>query len=1051
MTVHISSSTTTTTTVSAAASSGVAAGTTKKKSVAWYNRGHLKVSKGGLLDNRYKIFKQKGKGAFSKVLECHDLHSPLSASSSTSHATTGTPRSSGGTPKNRYTKVAIKILRLDQNKYAKEEITILKHVRVSQATSGQDAKCIRLLRVFRYKGHYCMVFPVYPMCLKTFLDKQPNEQGLPMRLIKKITFDLLTAIDFLHRNDIVHTDIKLENILMRNSDEGDISLIDFGSATYEYDEHEQIITTSHYRAPEVIMGIGWSHHVDLWAIGCIMFELLCGDLMFNPKNNAEHLGTIEHYLGEVPREMGLLTSGKHRVFFDSNGRLMWPQIATKKSHVRYVESLDSIETEILLAERYNGATKEESGLFYDLLLKLLTIDPKKRITANEGLRHEFLAGEKERDDLRRRATMKDKLIKASEMAPSPRLQKRIAERVAEKVTKKVDARQEKRVTENGGSYANNHHHISNGSCSPQPKSNHHRSTKTSSSKPNLVLHTQKSTSSSTALRRASDPVDKNQLAAHMSRRGVAIATPNSSRLLVSEDDTINQLLDKNAIEESQQASGGMDDSSTEHSSCALNETTHESDLLMHRDGTVEINWESEDDDASDEDDDESETSKSSKSTSDLPTDRRRGEDRITNTKSTNQVASKKTTKAATTAQISALPRRSATAMDMRPANLPAVSSKPAKPSISTTSTIAASRKLHSSMGIPAKDLKSSPYSTKSTTSSRDSLQNPVRSKKIKNKHRKPNHRTPALTSVKKHLRTKKKKKIAVRRRVGAGTTTTGHNAVPHDTSGIGANLALVGTAARRAPVYSSHRYLKSPTSKVPKSSTRVGGSVTTTGRVMNGSSATTTNSRLHMSKKATSSSIGAPLSGTPTTPISKKSSKLNSSIRSTDGASGKKSHTSSSTILKSKYRHVGARVNTGRRSHLNSARSSDSRSQSSEGSYKPQPFMVKRPKVGLRSGATKVSSGTAVKQAWGSGTSKKAAHDSPRTLSSGSASSSSGRGTGSSKKGATIGHHTTKRNITQTALKRASQPVILKSHDYRANGVRSSGTGSGIRRSSHAV
>jgi len=52
-----------------------------------------------------------------------------------------------------------------------------------------------------------------------------------------------------------------------------VKLIDFGSATFEWEHHSSIVSTRHYRAPEVILEIGWSHPCDVWSIGCIIFEL----------------------------------------------------------------------------------------------------------------------------------------------------------------------------------------------------------------------------------------------------------------------------------------------------------------------------------------------------------------------------------------------------------------------------------------------------------------------------------------------------------------------------------------------------------------------------------------------------------------------------------------------------------------------------------------------------------------------------------------------------------------------------------------------------------
>ena len=60
----------------------------------------------------------------------------------------------------------------------------------------------------------------------------------------------------------------------------DIQVIDFGSATFDDAYHTSVVSTRHYRAPEVILGIGWAHYCDMWSLGCIMMELYCGVAMF---------------------------------------------------------------------------------------------------------------------------------------------------------------------------------------------------------------------------------------------------------------------------------------------------------------------------------------------------------------------------------------------------------------------------------------------------------------------------------------------------------------------------------------------------------------------------------------------------------------------------------------------------------------------------------------------------------------------------------------------------------------------------------------------------
>ncbi len=59
-----------------------------------------------------------------------------------------------------------------------------------------------------------------------------------------------------------------------------IKVIDFGSATFKDQYHSSIVSTRHYRAPEVILGLGWSFPCDIWSVGCILVELATGQSVF---------------------------------------------------------------------------------------------------------------------------------------------------------------------------------------------------------------------------------------------------------------------------------------------------------------------------------------------------------------------------------------------------------------------------------------------------------------------------------------------------------------------------------------------------------------------------------------------------------------------------------------------------------------------------------------------------------------------------------------------------------------------------------------------------
>ena len=125
----------------------------------------------------------------------------------------------------------------------------------------------------------------------------------------------------LHDLNLIHTDLKPENILLVGNSyqtftynrhipssstsilreakqrrvllDTEIRLIDFGSATFDDEYHSSVVSTRHYRAPEIILNLGWSYPCDIWSIGCILVEFFTGDALFQTHDNLEHLAMME--------------------------------------------------------------------------------------------------------------------------------------------------------------------------------------------------------------------------------------------------------------------------------------------------------------------------------------------------------------------------------------------------------------------------------------------------------------------------------------------------------------------------------------------------------------------------------------------------------------------------------------------------------------------------------------------------------------------------------------------------------------------------------------
>jgi serine/threonine protein kinase len=164
-----------------------------------------------------------------------------------------------------------------------------------------------------------------------------------------------------------------------------VKIVDLGNACWTNKHFTEDIQTRQYRSPEVLVGCGYDTTADMWSFACVIFELLTGDLLFDPRTGTkwdreeDHLAMMIELCGDFPRNM--TTNGKNsQKYFNKRGDLHHIH------QLKYWPLYDVLHDKYRLPEQ----DAEEIASF---LMQCLTIDPTERASAYECLAHPWLADE----------------------------------------------------------------------------------------------------------------------------------------------------------------------------------------------------------------------------------------------------------------------------------------------------------------------------------------------------------------------------------------------------------------------------------------------------------------------------------------------------------------------------------------------------------------------------------------------------------------------------------------------------------------------------------
>jgi serine/threonine protein kinase len=173
-------------------------------------------------------------------------------------------------------RVALKVQRRRYARTAAREVGMHERLRAD----GPCAEVVRLREAFVDDGHICMAYDLHGRSLESALERGP----LPVTRVRRVTRQLLVALERLHRCGLAHTDLKPDNILY-DARTGTAQLADLGSARDDFRQGSRP-GTREYFSPEILVGAPLSPALDLWSLGCTVFEMLAGRVLFSPRRAA---------------------------------------------------------------------------------------------------------------------------------------------------------------------------------------------------------------------------------------------------------------------------------------------------------------------------------------------------------------------------------------------------------------------------------------------------------------------------------------------------------------------------------------------------------------------------------------------------------------------------------------------------------------------------------------------------------------------------------------------------------------------------------------------